>query len=182
MRDTKYHHLDTQFLERWSPRDLLDEPISHEDLMTIFEAARFAPSSYNEQPWRFVYAQNEGDLARFRELLVEGNAWAKTAPVLIILFAKRNFSMNDSPNRTAAFDAGSAWMSLALQARKLGYFAHAMVGYDQKESYLRASVSEDEYESVCMIALAKRNENGDMDESPNGRKELQDIVFESSMI
>lgn len=178
MRTTHYSKLHKQFLDRWSPRDFSDESISHEDLMTMFEAAHWAPSSFNEQPWRFVYAQKPDDLERFQGLLGEGNSWAKSTPVLVILFAKRNFSLNDKPNRTALFDAGSAWMSLALQARELGLFTHAMVGYNDVESYRVAGVNPVEYESMCMIAVGKRNQNDEQKEIPNDRKPLDKIVFE----
>jgi len=81
------------FIERWSPRAFLSEPVVEEDIKTIFEAARWSPSCFNEQPWRFVYAQQPEDLERFRSVLVEGNQiWANTAPLLVLVFSKKSFT------------------------------------------------------------------------------------------
>ncbi|MDD5708685.1 MAG: nitroreductase family protein, partial [Kiritimatiellae bacterium] len=119
------------FVDRWSPRAYLPEPIPEHQIRMLFEAARWAPSCFNEQPWLFVYATSEADRSRFAAALVEKNrAWAGIAPLLIFVLARRNFRQSGKQNRHAAFDSGAAWMSLALQARKLGLYAHGMAGFD----------------------------------------------------
>src|SRR4051812_17943450 len=107
--------VDGLFIERWSPRAFSPEKVSPDDLAALFEAARWAPSSSNEQPWFFLYAATDEQLALFRPLLVDGNrVWADRAPVLAFLFA-RKFSRrkSDQANRWGEFDAGAAWMALA---------------------------------------------------------------------
>lgn len=141
--------------QRWSPRAFSDEPVSDADLKTVLDAARWAASSYNEQPWRFILARkSEGaDYDKMLNLLVPGNqAWAKNAPVLIITAAKRTFSHNGSPNFHAAHDAGAAWAHLALQATALGLYAHGMAGFDRERARKELGVPDD-YEVVTAIAL-----------------------------
>src|SRR5690242_14093811 len=104
---------------RWSPRSFSDRPISNEDLNTILEAARWAASSFNEQPWRFIVARKSDGAAydRLLHLLVPGNQdWARRAPVLIIMAAKRTFSHNGAPNVYGFHDAGQALAHIFLQA------------------------------------------------------------------
>ena len=109
--------VDEIFIDRWSPRAYSSKPVDEETLLTLFEAARWAPSCYNDQPWLFLYATKEDDLKIYRSVLAEKNQiWANKAPVLVILLAKRKFDHNDNVNNWAEFDCGSAWMSLALQA------------------------------------------------------------------
>ena len=103
--------IDPQFIDRWSPRAFSSKPVEKEKLLSIFEAARWSPSCFNEQPWLFLYATNEEDLKLFRSILVEKNQlWANKAPVLVYVFAKKFFAYNGKPNRWAEFDCGSAWM------------------------------------------------------------------------
>jgi nitroreductase len=170
-------HIDPMFLDRWSPRAFSSEPISADLLDSLFEAARWAPSSFNEQPWLFVYAATEADVRRLRPLLVEKNRqWVDKAPVLAVLLARRHFASNGKPNRHYAFDAGAAWLCLALQARKLGLFAHAMAGFDESRTYQALGLSRDHYEAMAMIAIGRYGdlsrlptELADRDK-PNGRK------------
>ncbi|MCU0723732.1 MAG: nitroreductase family protein [Planctomycetes bacterium] len=123
--------VDPMFPDRWSPRSFLPDPLPPEDLRSLLEAARWAPSCFNEQPWLFLWAATAEDRGRFAAALSERNrAWASRAPLLMFLAVRTAFARNGKPNRHAAFDGGAAWMSLALQARRLGYFAHAMAGFD----------------------------------------------------
>ncbi len=125
------HPVDLQFPERWSPRAFDPKPIPREYLQVIFEAARWAPSSFNEQPWRFLVADGGERLDLFRSLLKPANQiWADKAPVLAFVLVKRHFSLDGKENRTALFDGGAAWMALALQARKMGLYTHAMGGIE----------------------------------------------------
>jgi nitroreductase len=102
--------VDSQFVERWSPRSLLSDPIDATSIATLFEAARWAPSASNLQPWLFVYADGEELLARFRPIVRDGNRrWADQAHVLAVVFARLNNPKTGEPNRLAVFDAGAAW-------------------------------------------------------------------------
>ena len=100
MRETDNRKLERMFINRWSPRAFLPDPVPEEDIITMFEAARWSPSCFNEQPWRFVYAHRPDDLESFRAVLTESNqVWANKAPLLILVFSKNSFSHNDKPNR-----------------------------------------------------------------------------------
>lgn len=172
------------FLNRWSPRSYAGDPVREEDLMACLEAARWAPSSYNEQPWRFLYAAKPEDLARFTSCLVEFNrAWAAKAPVLLAVCAKRAFSHDGSANRNHAFDAGAAWVLFALEARRRGLYAHAMAGYDDEKARQLLRVPEG-YEILAFVALGHRGpkealpERMQKGETPNGRRPVQEFAFE----
>ncbi len=144
------------FLDRWSPRAFDQAPISDEELMRLFEAARWAPSSYNEQPWRFLYARRDGEhWDDYLRILVEFNRqWARHASVLIALVSVRNFVKNGRPNRCHSFDCGAAWQNLALQASLSGLAAHAMAGFDPQEAVRRLAIPQD-CEVQCMIAVGR---------------------------
>lgn len=133
-RRTASHPIDPQFLERWSPRAFDGSSITPEQAMTLFEAARWAPSSYNSQPWRFVYALRDTPAwPTVFGLLNEFNrGWAVTASLVAIVFSKETMKgpSGEMPSHSHSFDAGAAWMSLALQAQKMGLQAHGMTGID----------------------------------------------------
>ena len=125
------HGVDPQFPARWSPRAFTGEPIPDETLLTMFEAARWAPSCFNMQPWRFLYARKDGEhWLRFLNLLIPYNQdWAKNASVLGVVVSKTLLerpNFDPMPSHSHSYDAGAAWMSLALQACKLGWAAHGM--------------------------------------------------------
>lgn len=185
MRNVEMKKVSPLFVERWSPRSFLVDPISGEDVNTLFEAARWAPSCYNEQPWLFVYAKKKDDLKRFQSVLVDVNkAWADKAPMLVIVFAKRRFAQNNSPNRWARFDAGSAFMSLTLQAQMLGLSCHAMGGFDEPKAYEVAGVDKDKYEAMCVVALGYQGPKEQLPETiqsreaPSDRKPLAKVFRE----
>src|SRR6185369_16773003 len=104
--------------KRWSPRSMSGEPISEQELLTVFEAARWAPSTYNEQEWRFLYARrNTPQWPLLFNLLMEANQlWCKKAALLCVVIARKTFTRNGKPNPVHLYDAGSAWENLALQA------------------------------------------------------------------
>jgi len=107
--------------------------LTHQQIDSLFEEARWSPSCFNEQPWLFIYAPLDADRERFMQALVEGNhLWVKNASLLMLLQCRCNFSHNIKENRHASFDAGAAWMSLALQARKLGLYAHATASFSRE--------------------------------------------------
>ncbi len=133
LADTQYPVLDV-IKKRWSPYVFADRPVEKQKLRCLLEAARWAASSFNEQPWRFILA-TKGDQAAFEKLLgclVEANqAWAKHVPVLMIGISKDNFTKNDKPNRVSQHDLALAMGNLTLQAASMDLYVHQMAGIDQ---------------------------------------------------
>jgi len=124
---------------RWSPRAFdPDKAVSHDDLLALLEAARWAPSCFNDQPWRFIVCDKSTDADSWQDAfstLVERNQlWAKNAPVLVLSVAMANFNHNDKPNRWAMYDTGAAATSLCLQATALGLIVHQMGGFDAEKA------------------------------------------------
>lgn len=179
------YDIEPMLLRRWSPRAMSAEEISETELMTLFEAARWAPSSYNAQPWRFVYARRGTEhWNRFFDLLAELNqAWAKNAAVLMIVLSRKISEKTNKPAPTHAFDAGAAWQNLALQASAMGLIAHGMEGFDFEKARQVANAP-DEYEVRAMIAVGKAGEReklpGDLEEreQPSRRKAVSEITVE----
>ncbi len=172
-------------LNRWSSRAMTGEEISNETLMMLFEAARWAPSSFNNQPWRFIYAKrNSSYWQTFLDLLEPANqAWAKNAAVLMVIVSHKVFDYDGRPSRTHSFDAGAAWENLALQGSILGLVVHGMEGfnYDKASQVLKIP---DTYTVEAMVAvgvygnveqLPKKLQDVDF---PNDRKPLNEILFE----
>jgi nitroreductase len=140
---------------RWSPRAFSDQPIEAEKLHMLFEAARWAPSSNNEQPWRFIFANKDHELEwnRLLSCLVEANRkWAYRAPVLILSVASLNFEEDSTPNRHAFHDTGMAVENLVLQATAVGLSAHQMAGFDVEKARADLKIPSG-YEPVAMIAV-----------------------------
>jgi len=166
-------NIDEIFYKRWSPRAFLDEKVDRETLLTLFEAAKWTPSAYNEQPWMYLYATKEDDLEIFRSILVEQNqVWANKAPVLAFVFAKRNFELNGKPNNWAVFDTGASWMALALQAARLGLITHGMAGFDENAAYEKLNVNPDEYKAVAAIAIGYMGDKSELAPELQEREEL----------
>jgi len=172
------------FLDRWSPKAFDPAPIPEEDIATLFEAARWAPSCFNEQSWLFVYGTSDEERETFLGILTEKNQrWAHNAPVLAILFARRTFARSGKPNRWAAHDCGAAWVSLAFQARMLGLYAHGMAGFSQAKAYELLGVPEEEYEAMTAIAIGAYGDRDALPEDmrererPNARKPLVQVAI-----
>ena len=164
--------VDPMFPGRWSPRAFDPTPLPEEAVASLFEAARWAPSCFNEQPWLFVYGTESDERETFLQILNEKNgSWAKNAPVLAILFARRTFARNEKPNRWAQFDCGAAWVSLALQARSMGLYAHGMAGFYPDKAYELLNVPEDEYEAMAAIAVGAY---GDREALPEPIREMDE--------
>jgi len=173
------------FIKRWSSRALSDKPITTEELMPLFEAARWAPSAYNEQPWRFVYTHRETKL--WHELLATlipvNQSWAKNSAVLIVVLSKNLFDKTGEQSQWHSFDVGAAWMSLALQASLNKLIVHAMGGfdYDKVKEILHVP---SEFNVEIMMAVGKPGKKESLPpelqarEMPNDRKPLSEIVFE----
>jgi nitroreductase len=171
---------------RWSPRSFSSREVSPEDLRTLLEAARWAASSYNEQPWRLLVA-TKSDPAAYQKMLsvlVEFNQrWARTAPVLIVTTGKKTFSHNGEPNHHALHDTGAALANLMLQAVALGMYAHGMAGYDHERARRELKIPED-YELGAVVALGYPAPPDQLPEpyrqretAPRQRKPLDEIVF-----
>jgi len=181
--------IDEMFIERWSPRAFdKNFEISEESLKALVGAARWAPSSFNDQPWRFVMARREDkDFQKFVDLLVEMNqTWAKDASALGFIFAKKISDKTGKENPMSEFDCGSAWMSLTLQARKDGLYTHGMAGIKRGEVYKALEVPEDDFKVMCAFAVGKKGESSSLpddlqkDEKMNDRKDIEEIVFYGS--
>ncbi len=175
------------FPDRWSPRAFTNEIIPHHQLESLFEAARWAPSSMNDQPWLFLYAVKPHDKKLFLSLLNERNQeWAKNAPVLMFLIAKKAFEQSGKINRHSFFDCGAAWMSLAIQARFLGLYAHAMGGFNREKAFESLNIDPDKYDITIAIALGRRGSKNNLSayhleqEKPSQRKPLNDIFHEGA--
>jgi nitroreductase len=182
--------IDPLFLERWSPRAFTGELMPSQDLLTILDAAHWAPSASNLQPWRFVYALN-GDKhwADLLGLLVEANQrWAKNASALIIVISKTHTTSRtgeSTPSYTHAFDSGTAWGTLALQAHLMGYHSHGMGGIDRQKAFDTLNVPEG-YRVEIAVAVGKLAARETLPddlrerETPNSRVALADVAFEGS--
>ena len=173
-------------LHRWSPRSFADRDVSPADLKTVFEAARWAASSYNEQPWRFlVGTRNSETYKKILSSLMEFNQqWARTAPVLILGAARTKFSHNGAPNRVALYDLGAAGATLCYQATALGLHTHQMAGFDVEIARKALAIPED-FVLGAVIALGYQGEpsaltNAQMlaqETAPRQRKALDEIVL-----
>lgn len=186
---TADHAIDPLFLERWSPRAFSTETISDAELFTLFEAARWAPSSYNSQPWRFVYAKRAG--AGWETLLGTLNpfnqSWAKHAAALVILVSNTTMRPpggdKDVPSRSHSFDAGAAWNALALQAARSGWQAHAMVGIDFDKAAQDLGVPEG-FHVEAAIAIGRPGDKSQLPEAlqareqPSPRKPVSEFIAE----
>ena len=170
-------------VNRWSPRSMTGEELSDEELMPLFEAARWAPSSYNAQLWRFVYAKRQTAFwDTFVDLLAEGNkAWAPQAAVLVVVTSRKLFERNDKPAATYAFDAGAAWENLALEGTRRGLVVHGMQGFDYEKARSELHVP-DNYDVLAMVAIGKRAPKESLPshlqemERPNDRRPLDEII------
>lgn len=172
-----------QIQERWSPRAFSKEALSDEEINSILEAARYAPSSFNEQPWRFMLAKTEDDLKKMQRILMAQNKeWASKAPVLVLVLTKKNFTETNQYNYWHEFDAGCAWGYLSLQAWENGIITHAMGGFDQKAAVELFKIPA-EYEPMAVIAIGKADKKENLPEElqkrekPGLRKNLNEIIF-----
>ena len=175
--------LDRMFVERWSSKAFTDDRLSEQQIDVLFEAAHWAPSSSNRQPWLFVYATDGPDRVRFNSVLNEGNTlWATRASMLVLVFA-RVVDEEGSSIRTAHFDTGAAWMSLALQANRMGLNTRAMGGIDLDAAYTAAGVPREEFQTICAIAVGVPGTLDDIDPDiakgniANDRNPINEIAF-----
>lgn len=173
------------FLHRWSPRAYDGSAIPAEDLRAILDAGRWAPSSYNYQPWRFLYAARDdaANWSRFLDLLIPANAiWAKEASVLLFILSETTMGSPDKPSHSHSFDAGAAWAAIALQSHLLGYHAHGMVGVDMDRARAELGVP-DGFRIEAAVAIGRMGnlaalpEKLQAREAPSDRKALDEIAY-----
>ncbi len=172
-------------LNRWSPRSMTGEAMSDDELMPLFEAARWAPSSNNAQLWRLVYAKRHSKFWNtFADLLVEGNKiWAQQAAVLLVIASRKFFEHDEQPAATHAFDAGAAWENLALEGTRRGFAIHGMQGFDYDKARSALGVPGN-YDILAMVAIGKRASPQALPphlrkrEFPNSRRPLNEIIME----
>lgn len=172
---TADHPVDLTFLKRWSPRAFDTAPIPDQELMTLFEAARWAPSAYNSQPWRFLYAHRDTPgWSTFLGLLNPFNQlWVQHASVLVVVLSARRMippgkdAAIDSPSHS--LDTGAAWGYLALQAARMDIHAHAMVGFDFEAARRELGVPED-FAIECMIAIGRHGDPSSLPEPLRARE------------
>ena len=171
---------------RWSPRAFSDRRVEPDKLRSLWEAARWAPSSYNEQPWSFIVAtkEDEAEYARLLSCLVEGNIlWAQHAPVLMVSVARLSFEEDGKPNRHAFHDVGQAVANLIVQATALGLVVHQMAGILPDKIRELYGIPGG-HEAVAGIALGYPGDPATLPErlrqrelAPRSRKPIQDFVF-----
>jgi nitroreductase len=171
---------------RWSPRAFDQRPVEPEKLASMFEAARWSASCFNEQPWSFIVATRDDavEFARLLSCLVEGNqAWASHVPVLMVSLARLNFKQNGKPNRTAIHDVGLATAQMIVQAMAMGVFMHPMAGFHVDKVRELYGVPED-YEPVAAIAAGYPGDPATLSESlrqrelaPRVRKAQEEFTY-----
>ncbi|MET1077999.1 MAG: nitroreductase family protein [Pseudomonas sp.] len=187
LRDSVYP-IDPQFIARWSPRAFTAQAIDEQTLLSFFEAARWAPSSFNSQPWRFLYARRDSlHWQRYLELLSPFNrSWAQQASALVVVLSKTTItgtSGNVRPAPFHTFDSGAAWAYLALQASLSGWHAHGLGGFDKALARQTLGIP-GEYEVEIALAIGKQAdkqvlpEDLQAREQPSPRLPLAQLVSE----
>lgn len=180
------NNIDPLFLERWSPRAFDGSAMPQDDLDTLFEAARWAPSAFNYQPWRFLYAHREtSDWNRFLELLIPFNqAWVERASALIFILSDSQSESSSGelkPSHSHSFDAGAAWAFLALQATRLGYHSHAMTGVEFDKARAELQVP-DRFRIEAAVAVGRIGDKALLPdylqdrEQPSGRNDVAQLA------
>lgn len=180
------HPIEEVLRRRWSPRAFDERPVEADKLLSLFEAARWAASCFNEQPWHFIVATSDdkAEFARLLSCLIDGNrAWAARAPVLMVSVARLCFAQNGKPNRHAIHDVGLATAQMILQATAMGLFAHPMAGF-HPEIVRELYGVPDGYEPVAAIAVgypgdpaALSGSLGQRELAPRARKPIDSFVF-----
>ncbi len=190
-RDSEFP-IDTFFLDRWSPRAFTEQTISRETMLTILDAAHWAPSSGNNQPWRFIYGlRGTPPFDVLLDILSPGNQrWAKNAAALMIVVSKTYRISQNGERRTAythSYDTGAAWFSVICQAMKLGYHAHGMEGFDKERAVEKLGIPEG-YRTEAAAAIGQIADRGTLPEDlaqrefPSKRKPVSEIAFEGTFL
>lgn len=169
------------FIERWSSRAYDKRPIPHEELMSLFEAARWSPSAWNAQPWRFIVGTTEADYTKFEQVIFERNwEWAKDASALVLLYSYTKLENGDR-NHFNGFDSGAAAMALALEAEHQGLKVHHMAGIDRDKAREVFAIPAD-YDIHCAISIGYQGDKAKLApmfqerEMPNARRSVDTFV------
>ena len=179
------HGVDDLIRRRWSPRTYADKEIPAAELKKLFEAARWAASSSNEQPWRFLVGRRGDETYQkiFHALVEFNQSWAKSAPVLVLSVAKNVFTNNGKPNAYGMHDTGAASATLALQATAIGLHTHSMAGFDREQARASFAIPAD-YEIGAVTAIGYLGDPASLPEhlkkmevSPRQRKPVEEFVF-----
>lgn len=167
------------FMNRTSPYAFSGEAVTKQELYRLFDAARWAPSSYNEQPWRFIYGIKGTEAwDKLFDLMVDFNKqWAKDAGALVLIVSRNTFTHNNQPAATHSFDAGAAWQNMALQATEDGLATHGMAGFDYEKARALFAIPED-YTVEALIAVGYPGAVERAAGKPTGRKNIEDFAFE----
>lgn len=176
--------IDPVFLNRWSPRSFLEKAVPEDVLLSIFEAARWAPSAFNIQPWRFIVARTKEDREKFYSFISEFNRnWCEKAPVLALIVSEKT---NDKGNNIShSFDAGTAWGYLSLEATNKGLITHPMTGFDFEHAREVLNVPE-QYSIEALIAIGYQGEKNVLPEplqereQPSPRRPVKESLFEGT--
>ncbi len=178
------HPIDSLFTRRWSPRSFLEKPVPDEVLMRLFEAARWAPSAYNYQPWRFIVMRTQEERERIFPCISEFNlTWCKKAPVFVMIISEKN--RDGAPNRSHAFDTGAAWSHFALAAVMEGLVTHPMTGFDFEQARKILQIP-DSYEIQALVAVGSQGPADALPEplrareQPNTRRPIEESLYSGS--
>ncbi len=173
-----------EIMSHWSPRAFDSEkPVPESELNAVLEAARYAPSCFNEQPWRYLIATDSSTREKIVEAMTPGNKeWAPKAPVLMVILSKKAFTQNGKDNRWHLFDAGTSWGYLQLEAQRRGMITHAMGGFNSEKLRDSLSIPED-YSIIALMALGyygnpdTLSDNYKAKEKPSPRKSIDEIIY-----
>ncbi|RCW77386.1 nitroreductase family protein [Saliterribacillus persicus] len=176
------YDVDEIFLKRWSPRSYEDKNVSEEDLFSVLEAARWAPSSMNKQPWRFIVARTKEDREKFHSFIMDANrVWCEKAPALVLIIS------DEEQGGTHAFDTGAAWGFMSLQAAKKGMITHAMGGFFKDQAKEALNIP-DHFTLHAVVAVGYQADKSLLSdelqerEKPSDRKPLSETVMEGTYI
>src|SRR5699024_2298036 len=172
------HKIDEMFLQRWSPRSFSEQEVEEDTLMSVFEAARWAPSASNKQPWRFIIARTAEDRAKFHSFIMDANrVWCEKAPVLALIISDKE------TGPTHAFDTGTSWGYLALQAMKKDLITHAMGGFYKDKAREVLNIPE-QFDIHALVAIGYQDEKAKLAEplqereAPSPRRGLNETLME----
>lgn len=178
------HPIHELIANRWSTLSYSDKPLSNTQVQSLLEAARWAPSSYNDQPWSYVVG-HQGDKVHqaLANCLMEGNAWAKSSPILMLSVARMTYGHNQKPNRHALYDVGAADALIALQAAAMDLAFHHMGGFDADKARLSFGIG-DGFEPMAILAIGYPGDASALqgqlkmrEEAPRSRKSAEEMIW-----
>ena len=182
MRDYNYELL-PEIMKRWSPRAFSSQPVPEEYLWQLIDAARFAPSCFNEQPYRYVIFSSPEEVAYAKSHLMKGNLeWNEKVPAYIGILYHKTFQRNGKDNTWAAFDTGTSWGHLNLEAIHLGLVTHAMAGFEREAIRVGLEIS-DEFDFITLVAVGYYANEDELaaskhsTEQPNTREPIEFFIF-----